>query len=495
MSAGDVGDGADRLPRPRPALEQSVDPAAVRADDDLIEALAAGLIKPPVRRPESGDVDEQLVALLSSWVADVRPETMLHRPADHWPALDGARARRRSTGQVGVVTPPSGVDAGVPCAGEPTVSIPVVPGASATISDSGDQDAAADTRPIPLLASIPQLASIPLVPAVRLVPPVRRRLPWLPIQRLAAAAALVAMAGSGLVLGAWDAKPGTALWPVTRVVFAEKARSVQAAVDVVSNLTRARNAFAAHHVTEARSAYQDALDQLGAVAPAEGQAALTQETSTIALQLGLPAPTTAQTGVVTSDNHDVLATDTAGDTTGNAPGDAGDTTAPATTDTDIAVLAGGTTPGPAAAVAPHAVAPVVVVPPHSTAASDHLIDTAAVPRATTAIPTTIAAAPATTTDPVPPTTRDTTAADPTSTTASTSSDPVSDTTAADPRGTPGPTGTDQVIPPPDPDPSDTTVTGGGATDAPGGDPQADSSSDPPGGDGHGTAVPAPGGDG
>src|SRR3954451_3748800 len=57
-----------------------LDLAAVRADDHLIEALSAGLVPPPSGPRDPSDVEGELVALLAGWVADVRPESLLHRP-------------------------------------------------------------------------------------------------------------------------------------------------------------------------------------------------------------------------------------------------------------------------------------------------------------------------------------------------------------------------------------------------------------------------------
>lgn len=435
MRQGDVGDDADRLPQPRSAQEQPVDLEAVRADDDLIEALAAGLVRPPTRRPGPGDVDEQLVALLSSWVADVRPESLLHRPADTWATSDGpAEVGSRINGRASVDPPgaPLGVDLGrdlglddevpadtvvmpVAVAAEPDEQRPLLftigdtDGGTIGDTDGATDDTAAETRPIPH------------------VTPLHGRRSMRPLQRFAAAAAFIALAGSGLVIGAWDAKPGTALWPVTSVVFAEKASSVQAAVDVVSNLTRARAAFGAHHVAEAQSAYQDAVDRLSAVAPAEGHAALVQETSVIAQQFGFPAPTATQTDVVNSDSRNVLAAGSAGATTGNS-------SAPASA-TDTVLAAGGKAPGSAADTNPFAGVPVpgppaVAAPASGKPGAGH---PGSIPDPPDVTPTT--APPVTSTDVDPPSSTDPISADPTSAVAP-STDPVSaDPTSASPPST------------------------------------------------------------
>lgn len=331
MRPGDAGDDAGRMPRrdrsrALPAGDTPIDLDAVRADDDLVEALAAGLVPPPTRRPESDDVDGQLVALLASWVADVRPETLLHRlgdapaearlaPADEPAAavtavLPTVASVRAQAGDPGAVDP-------VPLGGcAEQVAGPSVAGHHAAvagaISDASEQ---APTEAFPLVVAEGRHGASgwwrPRRVVRRLV--VRR----LAIQRLAAAALLIVLIGSGLTLGAWQAKPGTTLWPMTRVVFAEKARSVQAATNVTTSLACARIALTAHQPYEAVAAYQAALTQLLAVAPAEGRAALAQESNQLGRQLALAAPA-ASTGSSTGDaaaagtDQHVLASGSAG---------------------------------------------------------------------------------------------------------------------------------------------------------------------------------------
>ena len=77
MRSGDIGDEAARS---ADDAELPLDLAAVRADDDLIEALSAGLVPPPSGPRDPSDVEGELVALLAGWVADVRPESLLHPP-------------------------------------------------------------------------------------------------------------------------------------------------------------------------------------------------------------------------------------------------------------------------------------------------------------------------------------------------------------------------------------------------------------------------------
>src|SRR5690606_31224140 len=91
------------------------------------------------------------------------------------------------------------------------------------------------------------------------------------LRRLAVAATIVAMAGSGLALGAWDAEPGSALWPVAKVFYAEKARSVEAAADVTKLHEAAREAIARGDRPAAAAALAAAEQQLAVVRPDEGR--------------------------------------------------------------------------------------------------------------------------------------------------------------------------------------------------------------------------------
>ena len=66
MRSGDIGDEAARS---ADDADLPLDLAAVRADDDLIEALSAGLVPPPSGPRDPSDVEGELVALLAGWVA------------------------------------------------------------------------------------------------------------------------------------------------------------------------------------------------------------------------------------------------------------------------------------------------------------------------------------------------------------------------------------------------------------------------------------------
>jgi hypothetical protein len=61
-----------------PASEgpEVLDVAALASDDALVEQLAAGAIAPTPVPPSARGTEDELVAMLAAWVADVRPEAL-----------------------------------------------------------------------------------------------------------------------------------------------------------------------------------------------------------------------------------------------------------------------------------------------------------------------------------------------------------------------------------------------------------------------------------
>ncbi|MFD1530101.1 hypothetical protein [Pseudonocardia aurantiaca] len=206
--------------------ERPVDLAALRADDALVEELAAGRMA-RVGAPARGTEDE-LVAMLAAWVADVRPAAAAH-PLPDAPASPGA----------------------------------VLP------STEHREPAPASVTP-------------------RGVPKHRAPNPYPYGRRLAVAAALVVLGTSGLAIGASNAQPGEVLWPVSRVFYAERARSVEAAHEVNSNLEHARTALREGRSADAAQAIANAAAHLPQVRPAEGHAELARAQQLLLDALGTP---------------------------------------------------------------------------------------------------------------------------------------------------------------------------------------------------------------
>jgi hypothetical protein len=194
-----LGDDDDRPERAGPEdreTDSAFDLAALRADDAFVDQLAAGRVAPRDLPPSAKGTEDELVAMLAAWVAEVRPET-LAPPADQPNAAEAA-------------------DSPTEVAAEPT----------------------------PLRAARGRHRAALTSPYAR---------------RLAVAAALVVLSTSGLAVGAASAEPGEVLWPVSKVFYAERARSVEAAVEVNEQLAQARVALREGRRTEAAKAIEEAM--------------------------------------------------------------------------------------------------------------------------------------------------------------------------------------------------------------------------------------------
>ncbi len=181
-------------------VEEPIDLVAVQADDELISALAAGMSVSSATGSHSYHADDQVVALLSAWRADVAEE-----PIPDLVDLDMAVAA---------------VQAGIK-ANRPT--------------RSGR--------------------------ARHLVP-------------VAAAAAFLVLVGGGVSIGSASAEPDSTLWPVSKMLFSERAASVEAAVRASDKIESAKKALTDGQPQAAAAELQQAQKELSAVRPQEGQAQL-----------------------------------------------------------------------------------------------------------------------------------------------------------------------------------------------------------------------------
>jgi hypothetical protein len=179
-------------------LDEPVDLAAVQADDELINALGAGFGVPSSGR--AFHADDQVVALLSSWRANVVAEPI--------PEL------------IDLETAVAAVRAGMP-------------GAKPTRSGR----------------------------ARHLVP-------------VAAAAAFLVLVGGGVTIGSATAEPDSALWPVSKVLFSERAESVEAAVRVSDKIDNAKQALSEGKPEQAAAELAQAQQELSKVRPQEGKGEL-----------------------------------------------------------------------------------------------------------------------------------------------------------------------------------------------------------------------------
>jgi hypothetical protein len=110
---------------------------------------------------------------------------------------------------------------------------------------------------------------------------------------LASAAAVLVIVFAGMSLAARDAHPGDALWGLSQVLYADHARSVEAAALVHDDLTHATTELARGHLSEARRALAAASASLPSVDSADGKADLQAQQQSLLNQLNLTTSLTA----------------------------------------------------------------------------------------------------------------------------------------------------------------------------------------------------------
>lgn len=125
-----------------------------------------------------------------------------------------------------------------------------------------------DTEPIHELVD-PKLA-VTTVQAAR----IRQRRGSRLLAPLAAAAAILAIVFAGVGLAARDAEPGDTLWGLTRVLYTDHARSVEAAAQVRADLEEAEKALAASRPADAKDPVGRAQTALSNVADEDGKVEL-----------------------------------------------------------------------------------------------------------------------------------------------------------------------------------------------------------------------------
>lgn len=130
-----------------------------------------------------------------------------------------------------------------------------------------------------------------------------------PFGPLATAAAVLVVVFVGLGLAARDAEPGDALWGVTKVLYSDKARSVEAAVTVRTKLDQATDLLHTGDLNAALAALQEARQKLPGVAAEDGKQELATQAQQLMEQLagtgaapppGVSAPATSPSSAVTS---------------------------------------------------------------------------------------------------------------------------------------------------------------------------------------------------
>jgi hypothetical protein len=107
---------------------------------------------------------------------------------------------------------------------------------------------------------------------------------------LATAAAVLAIVFTGMSLVARDAQPGDSLWGLTRVLYSEHARSIEAAVAVRTDLDSARAALREGRIDDAKQALEKATVSLPSVSSDDGKAELAARHDSLMEQLTSTEP-------------------------------------------------------------------------------------------------------------------------------------------------------------------------------------------------------------
>lgn len=136
-----------------------------------------------------------------------------------------------------------------------------------------------DAEPMPELVD-PKLATVTVATA-RMRKKSRPRL----LVPVAAAAAVLAIVFAGVGLAARGAQPGDTLWALTKVLYAEHARSVEAAQAVRADLKEAENALTEGDVAMAKSKLEDAHAALPTVSGEDGKDELEAQHAELVAQL------------------------------------------------------------------------------------------------------------------------------------------------------------------------------------------------------------------
>jgi hypothetical protein len=122
---------------------------------------------------------------------------------------------------------------------------------------------------------------------------------------VAAAAAVLAIGFTGTALAARDAQPGDTLWGLSKVLYADHARSVEAAASVRIDLEAAHLAIAQQRYEDARAALDEAEEALEGVTGEDELAKLRARHTELMAQLDEPdnapeAPTSSSSHVTSS---------------------------------------------------------------------------------------------------------------------------------------------------------------------------------------------------
>lgn len=125
-----------------------------------------------------------------------------------------------------------------------------------------------DAEPLPEMLDL-DTATATVLAASR--PPARRTRHLVP---LAAAAAMIVFTIGGVSIGASEARPGDTLWDVSKVLYSERAESVEAVGRAEVSIDQAKSALARGDSAGAAQILAETDDELGVIRPEEGLAEL-----------------------------------------------------------------------------------------------------------------------------------------------------------------------------------------------------------------------------
>ncbi len=145
---------------------------------------------------------------------------------------------------------------------------------------------------------------------------------------LATAAAVLAIAFTGVSLAARDARPGDALWGLTQMLYTDHAHSIEAVVAVESDLNAARSALSQGRIGDARSALANAQSSLPLVSTEDGRSDLSKTHQSLVNELN----TTTQPTSPSKPSSPTLTSDPG---TTSTPPSSTTTTLPTTTTTTV----------------------------------------------------------------------------------------------------------------------------------------------------------------
>ena len=234
--------------------DEPIDLAAVRADDALIDALAGGDL---AAADDVVDPDDPLIAMLAAWAASARPDAEpTPAPAERVPEAPILRSVAETSDDEETDSPDSETDDSDDASDADGAATDVpqdldLPTVRLAAPAFGATRPAADPPP----AATPEVppaavASAAATPVVRLsrVRTLRRRIRPTgqalpsdhPLRRAAVAVVVAALGISGAAASGGTALPGDPAWSISKVFFAERARSIEAAQVVAAGLERAQ---------------------------------------------------------------------------------------------------------------------------------------------------------------------------------------------------------------------------------------------------------------